>query len=201
MFKQIAFAALVLAPTVSYSASTNVTDEFYEFVEERMVGKDSTGDKRYDYRRNGFGEVVHGTAKGRITDLASTSGRGFVYRYDDDIWGGEERRVEIGIDSSFIFRYRGSSEGRTQCYVPGGNSFCGMKWGSVNPEGRIILDVNANDGDGYIIHVKYEVLSDADSRAAEVTKIAMQNLKPYAVEVIQNFVRRYKQNARFVVAE
>lgn len=181
------------------TAPIDVTTDFVNYVTSHFVGQTSAADKRYDYRRNGIGKVVFGEGSGRVSQLLSWTGRGFRYGYEEDIWGAPTATVKLGIDTSFTFAYEGKTKGKAQCYTPVGNSGCGDEWGELHPEGRILIDVNADNNDGYIVHIRYDVISDDDGRPSEVVRLAMQGLQNKAVDVITTFARRYKANVRFVV--
>ena len=64
-----------------------------------------------------------------------------------------------------------------------------MKWRNSSPQGNILVDVVANDNDGYIVHVRYDVSSDHDSRASEVSRLAAESMEQEAVEIIQSYMK------------
>ncbi len=200
-FKKAAtvFASVLFLAKASYAEPKVVTTEFINYVSGHFVGQESSADKRYDYRRNGIGKVVYGEGSGRVSALLETSGKGFRWDYDTDIWGTPLTTVKLGVDTSFVFAYEGSTRGKAQCYTPVGSSSCGDEWGTLHPEGRILIDVNADNDDGYIIHIRYDVISDDDGRPSEVVRLAMQNLHAKAVDIITTFAKRYKTNVKFVV--
>lgn len=141
---------MTLLSSSASSAPIDVTTDFVDYVTNHFVGQESAADKRYDYRRNGIGKVVHGEGSGRVSQLLTWSGRGFRVGYEEDIWGTPTTTVKLGIDTSFTFAYEGKTKGKAQCYTPIGSSGCGDEWGELHPEGRILIDVNADNNDGYV---------------------------------------------------
>jgi hypothetical protein len=193
----LAFSFVASTQAFSY---INVTNEFVEYMRARFVGESSSFDKVWDYRDCTVtckGKKVYGTGTGRVNELTRWDGRGFVYDQVGDIWDPTNMTTRLGVQMSLYFRYDGVTVGKAQCYP--GNFACGYEWGENHPEGTIIVDVLANDTDGYIVKVRYVVHGDDDGRPSQIIEGAMRNLEAKAVSYIQSFTRQYKKDATFVV--
>ncbi|NRA68983.1 MAG: hypothetical protein HRU19_31220 [Pseudobacteriovorax sp.] len=176
------------------------TNDFVAFMEEKLKSRGYSAYKRYDYRNNGIGEVVHGNADISIGSLESNTGRGVNLREKSDIF--DESRIELILqfDINLTFSYFADSTGKKQCYGVFGSSSCGYAWKNSKPRGNIRISVITKERDGYVVRVSNQITRESNSRAAEVAKIAAnEQLSLHAAEVVKNWVALYNPGANTIL--
>jgi hypothetical protein len=188
-----------------YSASTALfaiedkTEDFKNFFTSRFIGQPSSSSDTWDMttciQPNPFGGCIEkggykiiGTARGHISTLESTSGRGVLLEQDCDPWTGACSPY-FRMDQSFKFTYESVTQGKKQCFP--GNFFCNYEWQELHPRGNIYIDIAANKTTGFNITIRYEVLPGHDDRPNRLVATAMRSLKGKAKEIVETYTRQY----------
>jgi len=181
-----AFAMFFAIPSFAQDQAWNkdITDDIVKFMNTQFVGKEASSSQTWDYTSAGFGEKVRGSGTAKVVEAVSHTGRvrHVFYQSEGEILSNHVKTDDL----SFTYRYDGYSIGRTYAY-PGG-SFIGHKWGWTYPKGTIVAKVYANPGRGYRVELTYNVITDGDSRAQEVTGKAAYELRHVFAERLASYL-------------
>jgi hypothetical protein len=162
----------------------DITGDLVHFMNTHFVGKEASSSKTWDYTELGFGKKVKATGTAKVVEAISHTGsvRHVFFQSDGEIMSNHVKTDDL----SLTYRYDGYSIGRAHEY-PGG-AFIGHEWGWQYPKGTIVARLYANPGRGYRVEVTYNVISDGDSRAQEVTGKAAYELRHVFAERLASYL-------------
>lgn len=179
---------LAITLTSASGFAADVTQQFSEFFNTRFIGKDATASREWDYRKCVFGvctgEKVYGSSKGWVTELASSTGHGWIVQEKTDPWTGYTV-ADHWVDFHMTFLYSGDVTGTKQCFP--GDFFCGYQWNGLNTAGRIVMDLTAK-GEAVLVKLRYDVIGNHGDGPNDLTKASMFSLKPVAKSIVEQFM-------------